>query len=151
MRTALIGSGIGAGVGIATAAIGAVFLAKAVNFTVYVNQDGIGQPRPLFDLAEKQDAKLKLQFSPAELRDVYVCEFKRVTGENYKALVLQYLDSYRDCFDVLSRGDYSFVISANRRSARLEQKKGSFLCECATSRRSLQPGRSFSFARNRIS
>lgn len=131
VRTALIGSGIGAVVGVASAAIGALIFAKAsLDYTVYVNQDGVGQPRSLFDLAEKEDSKLKLQFSPAELRDVYVCEFKRVTGENYRNLVLQYLDAYRDCFDVSARGENSFVIYANRRSARLEQKKGTFLCEC---------------------
>jgi hypothetical protein len=134
VRAALIGSGTGSVVGIAASAIGAAFLAKAVVFTVYVNQDGVGQPRPLFDLAEKEDAKLRLQFTPAELRDVYVCEFKRVSGENYRTLVLKYLDSYRECFDVSARGDDSFVISANQRSSRIEQKKGAFLCECMASR-----------------
>ena len=127
----MIGSGTGAVIGLASAALSVVLFAKAsVDYTVFVNQDGIGQPSALFDLAEKEDSKLKLQFAPAELRNVYVCEYKHVTGESWKSLVLQYLDSYRDCFDVSARGDKDFLIAANLRSSRLQQKKGSFLCEC---------------------
>jgi len=131
VRSALIGSGTGGAIGLAAAAATALFFAKAsVDFTVFVNQDGIGQPSALFNLAEKEDPKLKLQFTPAELRDVYICEYKHVTSDSWKNAVLQYLDSYRDCFDVSDRGDKEFLIAANRRSSRLEQKKGSFLCEC---------------------
>ena len=136
VRTALVGSSTGATIGLAAAAIGAALFAKAsLDYTIYVNQDGVGQPKALFDLAEKEDAKLKLEFSPAEFRNVYVCQFKKVTGENYRSLLFQYLDAYRDCFDVSQRGENSFVVYPNRHSARLEQKKGSFLCECGQASR----------------
>jgi hypothetical protein len=130
VRSALIGSGTGAVIAIIAAGAATLWLTKPLDYTVFVNEDGFGQPRPLFDLAEKADPKLRLEFSPTELRSVYVCEFKRVTGPNYKALVLQYLDTYRDCFDVSERGDNEFRIFANTRSARLQLNKGSFLCKC---------------------
>jgi hypothetical protein len=108
-----------------------LFEKTPVEFTVSLNKDGVGQPRPLFDLAERADPDLKFNFVPAELRNVYVCEFKRVSGEDYTALALQYLDAYRDCFDVSVQGQNEFKISPNTRSASLQQKEGdTFLCRC---------------------
>jgi hypothetical protein len=138
VRTAVIGSATGSIIGIVFAAVTTVLLAKApLDYTVFLNDEGAGQPKPLFDLAEKTDRKLKLQFSPAGLRSVYVCEFRRVTGANYRTLVLQYLDTYRDCFDVSARGESSFQIGPNLRSSRLIQKEGVFLCQCETNKASM--------------
>jgi hypothetical protein len=127
VRSALVASLTTLGV----TALTTVLLAHAsLDYTVYTNEDGIGQPRGLFDLAQRESPQLKLEFSPPELRNVYVCQFKKVSADNYTSLVFQYLDSYRDCFVVSTRGANDFVIFPNRRSSRLEQRDGSFLCSC---------------------
>jgi hypothetical protein len=127
----VIGSGVGSLVGAATALGTAVLLANApMNYTVFVNEAGFGQPKPLFDIAEQKSPELKLSFAPPELRGVYVCEFKRVTGDSWKNMVLEYLDTYRDCFDVSARSENSYVIFANQRSSRVEVKEGTYLCKC---------------------
>jgi hypothetical protein len=130
VRSALVASLTTLGV----TALTAVLLAHAsLDYTVYTNEDGMGQPRGLFDLAQRESPELKLEFSPPELRNVYVCQFKKVSADNYTSLVFQYLDSYRDCFVVSARGANDFVIFPNRRSSRLEKKDGSFLCSCDSS------------------
>ncbi len=110
--------------------IAAALIARPLGYTVFLNEDGIGQPRALFDLAEKSNPQLKLEFSPSELRTVYVCEYKHVTGPNYTEMVIKYLEAYKDCFDVSATGENEFKIFANTRSARLQQKQGTFLCQC---------------------
>jgi hypothetical protein len=134
VRSAVIasvtGSIIGAVAGLLAAAL---FTATPLEFIVDVNSSGYGQPKGLFDTAQKEDKKLQLQFVPPNLRETYVCEFKRVTGADWKRMVLDYLDTYRECFDVSARGENSFLISANNRSTRLVQKDGAFLCKCGGS------------------
>jgi hypothetical protein len=131
VRSAVIGSVSGSIFGAVVALVTTTFLAQATfEYTVLVNPDGFGQPKSLFDLAEQQQPKLKLNFVPAELRSTYVCEFKRLTGHDWKDMVLQYLDTYRECFDVSQRGEDSYTIYENRRSARLVKKGGAYLCKC---------------------
>lgn len=122
---------VGFTVGFVVASATAFLFAKnSVDYTVLVDGNGVGQPQPLFDLAERADRNLRLDFAPAELRSVYVCEFKRLSGENYTALVLRYLDAYRDCFDVSVQGENEFRIFPSTRRARLQQKEGVFFCRC---------------------
>lgn len=108
-----------------------LFAKSPVEFIQDVNAEGIGKPEALFQLAEEEDPKLKLQFNPPELRHVYVCEFKRLAGESYRKILLQYFDSYRECFDVAVRGENEYVIFPNKRTSRLEQRKSTFLCACS--------------------
>ena len=110
-----------------------VWVEKPITYTVFVNEDGYGQPRSLFDRAQKSDPNLNLEFSPKELRNVYVCEFRKVTGPNYTAIVVSYLDAYRDCFDVSQRGESDYKIFPNSRTARLQQRDGAFFCKCDSS------------------
>lgn len=120
--------------GLTSAAItflGTVILVNAqLTFVVGVNSDGFGQPKALFDIAEKEDRKLKLNFVPANLRSTYVCEFKTVTGKDWQAMVLDYLDTYRECFDVSKQGENNYSVYPNSRTNRLTKKQGSYLCKC---------------------
>jgi len=127
VRAAVIGSVTGAIVGLLAAAF---FGGAALEFTVGVNSDGYGQPKALFDTAEKEDSKLKLQFVPPDLRNAYVCEFKHITGDDWKKMVLNYFDTYRECFDVSAQGENSFTVFPNNRSTRLVKKGSTFLCKC---------------------
>jgi hypothetical protein len=123
----VLGSPIGAAVGIATSLL---VTTTPLEYLVDVNPDGYGQPKGLFDTAQQQDRKLELRFEPSNLRSAYVCEYKRVLGSNWRNMVLEYFDFYRECFDVSKKGENSFVIFANNRSKRMIQKDGSFLCKC---------------------
>ena len=132
VRSAVIGSVTGAVIGaITTIATTLFFTHVPLQYTVFVNDDGYAQPKGLFDLAEKNDPKLSLSFNPAELRNVYVCEYKLVTGDDWKKLVLSYLDTYRECFDVNARSEDNFIISANTRASLLVKKDTNYLCKCA--------------------
>ncbi len=123
----MIAAIVGAMVGVASAAY---YAGPSLEFTVGVNSDGFGQPKALFDTAEKEDTKLKLQFVPTDLRNAYVCEFKHITGDDWKGMVLKYFDTYRECFDVSAQGENSYSIYPNNRSTRLIKKDGVYLCKC---------------------
>lgn len=133
VRSTVIGSVAGSVVGAVVGVMSAYWFATAspLQFEVVLNDDGFGQPRLLFDLAEKQDRSLQLEFRPPELRSTWVCEYKLAVGESWKQMVLAYLDAYRECFDVTDRGTNRYLISPNRISTRMEQRNGSFLCKCA--------------------
>jgi hypothetical protein len=128
VRSAVIGS-ITSAIG---TLIGAYILVSAapLTFVVEVNSDGFAQPKALFDVAQKEAPKLKLNFVPANLRNTYVCEFKRVQGSDWEAMVIEYLDAYRECFDVSRQGDNTFSIYPNNRTNRLTKKQGAYLCKC---------------------
>jgi len=131
VRSAVIGAIAGSLIGAVSSTITFLFLTSApLQYTVFVNDDGYGQPKGLFDLAERAEPKLSLTFRPAELRNAYVCEFKSITGDSWQRVILGYLDTYRDCFDVNSRSENSFVISANNRTSVLIQRQADFFCKC---------------------
>jgi hypothetical protein len=133
VRSAVIGSITGSIIATITTIVTAAFLVNPpLQYSVFVNDDGFGQPKGLFDLAERHDPKLILTFRPAELRSVYVCEYKLVNGESWKKLVLTYLDAYRDCFDVNARSDEDYIISPNMRTSVLAKKQTTYLCKCGS-------------------
>jgi hypothetical protein len=128
LRSAVVSSFVGA----ATALLTAWLISPAnLSFTVGVNSSGIGRPKALFDTAQKEEPKLKLNFFPPELRDTYVCEFKRLNGTDWKKMVLDYLDAYRDCFDVSAQGENTFSVYPNWRSSVLIKRSGAYLCKCS--------------------
>lgn len=127
IRSAVIGSITG----VVAAFFGSIIFANTLlDYTVFVNDDGYGQPRSLFEYAEKRDPKLKLKFNPEALKNVFVCEYKLVTAANWRQVVLSYLDSYRDCFDVTARDENSFIISPNFRTSLMKKNDAIYTCKC---------------------
>ena len=127
IRSAVIGSITG----VVAAFFGSIIFANTLlDYTVFVNDDGYGQPRGLFEYAEKRDPKLKLKFNPEALKNVFVCEYKLVTAANWRQVVLSYLDSYRDCFDVTARDENSFIISPNFRTSLMKKNDSIYTCKC---------------------
>jgi len=127
VRSAVVGSIVAA---ITTYLLATLTPGPPLHFEVKVNSDGYGQPLGLFSTAEREDPKLKLTFKPEGLRQAFVCEFKQVTGAKWKDLVLSYLDTYRECFDVSAQGDDNYTIFPNRRSARMTLREGAYFCKC---------------------
>lgn len=131
VRSAMIGSITGSIFGTIATIVTTAFLVKSsAQYSVFVNDDGFAQPKGLFDLAEKHDPKLTLKFRPTELRSIYVCEYRMVNADNWRQLVLSYLDTYRDCFDVNAHSETDFVISPNTRSTVLTKQETSYMCKC---------------------
>jgi hypothetical protein len=95
------------------------------------SSDSIGDRAIQHEVFQVLIRQIALQFNPPELRHVYVCEFKRLAGESYRKILLQYFDSYRECFDVSVRGENEYVIFPNKRTSRLGQRKSTFLCACS--------------------
>ena len=123
---------VGAIFGLLASFLGSIIFAGNVReYSVLLNDAGYGQPSGLFDYAEQQDSRLKLIFSPPEFKDVYVCEFKLVTAENWRRIALSYLDTYRDCFDVSARSQDEYVVSPNFRSTILKKNGRAYECKCS--------------------
>lgn len=107
-----------------------LFANSVREFAVLVNENGYAQPSSLFEYVEQQEPKLKLSFKPKEFRNVFVCEYKLVTGNNWRQLAFKYFDSYRDCFDVTARSENEFIVSPNLRSSLLKVANSTYLCKC---------------------
>jgi hypothetical protein len=122
---------VGAIFGLLASFLGSILFAGNVReYSVLLNDAGYGQPIGLFDYAEQQDKKFRLIFSPPNFKDVYVCEFKLVTAENWRRIALSYLDTYRDCFDVSARSQNEYVVSPNYRSNILKKNGDAYECKC---------------------
>ena len=107
-----------------------LFASPVREYTVLLNDNGYGKPSGLFEYAQQQDPKLKLKFEPPEFKDVFVCEYKLVTAASWRRLVLSYLDSYRECFDVSPRNENEYVISPNLRTSLLKKIGANYMCKC---------------------
>jgi hypothetical protein len=131
VRSAMVG-GLG---GAVVALVSAWYFARSPEeYEVNVNEDGWAQPRSLFEYVEKKEPSLKMDFRPTELKSAYVCEYKLSIGTTWRLVLLSYLDAYRECFDVIRRGENLYVISPNMRSTQMEVRQGAYMCKCQTAR-----------------
>ena len=83
VRSAFDSCGNGSVIAAVGGLIAAALIAKPLSYTVFLNEDGFGQPRALFISGKIKSPIETRSFSPSELRNVYVCEYKHVTGPNY--------------------------------------------------------------------
>src|SRR5262245_10236313 len=60
----------------------------------------LGQARPMATILPplRKQEKVTVAFEPAEVEQVIVCEFARVTGSSVEDVVLAYLAEYPMCF-----------------------------------------------------
>ena len=131
VRSALVGAAVGSVV----AFVGTLLAHEPEKEMVLgVSEEGYGKPKSLFTLPELKNEGLVLQFHPAELQDVYVCEHSVLRGSSWKNIVLTYFNEYRMCFYLIEAGDDTYSIYPNLRSGELsvsaKNDEQMYFCKC---------------------
>jgi len=128
VRSAVVGSLVGAIVGLIAAALAENPEKETLILT---NDDGYAQPmRALLDPMESEEEDISITFEPADLKDVYVCEYARISGFSSREIFFSYLDRYSMCLWMVERSASEYVIKPNLNAGFLSQRDENWFCKC---------------------
>lgn len=125
----LLSSAVGSAITIVTA----VALAKEAPKEILVlpNDQGFAKPMQSLDRAiQRDEGPINVKYEPANLKDMVVCEFAKVSGHTGREMLFSYIERYPMCVRVFQVSETSYTLRPNETSGEMTSKNSQWFCRC---------------------